>query len=101
MSDHEWDHEQARCLGVYLAGGNLGEADRFGLPASDDDFLLLFNAHHEDVAFTLPPAGGDWHGLIDTCNDDGLATGEPRAPGSVFKLSGRSFALLTRIVHRA
>ncbi len=101
MSDEEWEHQQARCLGVYLAGGSLNEADRFGLPAADDDFLLLFNAHAEDIAFTLPPAGGAWHGLLDTVNEDGLARTEALAPGSVFQLRGRSFVLLTRIARRA
>lgn len=100
MSDAQWEHDQARCLGVYLAGGNLGEADRFGLPASDDDFLMLFNAHHEDIDFRLPPEGGEWHGVIDTANVDGLAHGAALPPGEIFKLHGRSFALLTRLVPR-
>jgi len=100
MSDQEWEHEQARCLGVYLAGGSLNEADRFGLPAFDDDFFLLFNAHHEDIAFTMPPAGGTWHGVIDTANEDGLARGEPVAPGATFQLRGRAFAMFTRIARR-
>lgn len=101
MSDEQWEHDHAHCLGVYLAGGNLGEADRFGLPASDDDFLMLFNAHHEDVDFRLPPEGGDWHGVIDTVNADGLSHGAALSPGEIFKLHGRSFALLTRLVPRA
>jgi glycogen operon protein len=101
LSDEQWDHEQARCLGVYLAGGSLGESDRFGMPASDDDFLLLFNSHHEDVDFALPSPGGDWQGVIDTFNDDGLAHGAEVPSGAAFTLRGRSFALFTRDAQHA
>ena len=101
MTDEEWEHEHARCLGVLLAGGDLGEADRHGLPATDDDFLMLFNAHEAEVAFTLPREGVAWHGVLDTAQDDGLARGGPFTPGGVFKLRGRSFALLTRLPRRA
>jgi len=96
MSDEEWETQHARCLGVYLAGGSLAEADRYGNPSFDDDFLLLFNAHHEEIAFVLPAGGGAWHGLLDTCNEDGLARGGSVEPGAAFALRGRSFALLTR-----
>lgn len=101
MSDAQWEHDHAHCLGVFLAGGNLGETNRFGLPVSDDDFLMLFNAHHEDVDFTLPSDGAEWRGLIDTVNEDGLARFAPLAPGAAFRLIGRSFALLTRPADRA
>ncbi|MGE0876992.1 MAG: glycogen debranching protein GlgX, partial [Burkholderiales bacterium] len=101
MNTQEWEHGEARCLGVYLAGGAVGEVDRFGAPAYDDDFLMLFNAHAEDVDFTLPPSGRTWHGVIDTVHEDGLARDGPFPPGSVFRLRGRSFVLLTRLVHSA
>ena len=101
MNDAQWESAHASCLGVYLAGGNLGEPDRYGVPARDDDFLLLFNARHEDAPFTLPPAGGDWHALLDTFNEDGLAASGRFAPGSAFPLRARSFALLMRPVRDA
>jgi len=100
MSDEEWETEHARCLGVFLAGGPLAEADRYGLPSFDDDFLLLFNAHHEEIAFAIPAGGAPWHGLVDTFHEDGLARGGPVAPGSPYALRGRSFALLTRARRR-
>ena len=36
----------------------------------DDSFLLLVNASHEGVQFTLPesPGGNPWHQIIDTEN---------------------------------
>jgi glycogen operon protein len=101
MSDEEWENREARCLGVWLAGGELTELDRFGRASRDDDFLLLFNAHHEDIAFRLPPEGARWQGLLDTANDDGLARGPAREPGSEVPLKARSFILLTRAAGRA
>ena len=95
MSDQEWEHEHARCLGVLLAGGNLGENNRFGMPAVDDDFLLLFNAHGGEVQFALPPAAGPWLGVLDTFEEDGRARGGPWSPGSTYALRDRTFALLT------
>ena len=69
MTAEEWNHDFARCLGVYLAGDALEEVDARGRPVRDDDFLLLFNAHHDTIAFTLPattarPAG--WYSSQST-----------------------------------
>jgi len=99
MSDQEWDHEHARTLGVYLAGGELAEVDRYGMPSKDDDFLLLFNAHAEAVEFRIPPlAGGEWHALLDTSLEP-LATPRERfGPGQPYLLAARALALLTRAV---
>jgi glycogen operon protein len=55
MSDEEWDQHFARSLGVYIAGEGLTEVDGRGRVVHDDNFLLLFNAHHETITFQLPP----------------------------------------------
>ena len=96
MTDDQWEHEHARCLGVFLAGGGLNEANRYGLPVVDDDFLLLFNAHHENIPFVLSPPGGAWLAVLDTATEDGLAQAETFVQGAQFQLRGRSFALLQR-----
>ena len=57
MSDHEWGHEFARCLGVYLSGEALTERDRRGHPLRDDNFLVLFNAHHDTLALLIDHGG--------------------------------------------
>jgi len=98
MSDQEWETDHARCLGMMLAGGDLREHDHFGIPAFDDDFLFLFNAHYEDIAFRLPAGGQAWHAHLDTVNDHGLAHPGTFAAESTYSLCGRSFALLTRLV---
>ncbi len=97
MSDEEWTQSFARCLGVYMPGMALEDHDHQGHPIRDDDFLLLLNAHHEEIPFQLPavPESIQWHVLIDTSDEVGLARGRHSSAGGPYPLSGRSFALLT------
>ena len=46
----------------------MRELDDEGRQVRDDSFLLLFNAHHEPLTFTMPGSsfGRAWHALIDT-----------------------------------
>ena len=39
---------------MFLNGEEIAAPDARGERIVDDSFLLLFNAHHEDVEFTLP-----------------------------------------------
>ena len=74
MTDEEWHRSYARCLGLYLAGEHLDEYDQRGQRLKDDNFLLLFNAHHEEIAFQLPRLhdGSGWEALLDTDHAGGL-----------------------------
>ena len=99
MSDDEWDHEFAHCLGVYLSGDAMEERDGRGRPIKDDNFLLLFNSHHQGVEFQLPEIGkaGVWQALLDTRLSD-----EPQAKrkfkgGDIYSLAARSLALLIEL----
>ena len=96
MSDHEWGHEFARCLGVYLSGEALTERDRRGRLLRDDNFLVLFNAHHDTLAFQLPAArpGVRWQVLLDTAHAQGLDADGYYAGYDSYPLTGRSLALL-------
>ena len=96
MSDDEWQLGFARCLGMYLAGNAIGEVDGRGLPVIDDDFMLLINAHHEDIPFVLPGfhAHGRWLVTIDTARGSPPAQLERHSPGDVYPLAGRSLVLL-------
>ncbi len=98
MSDDEWDQHFARCLGVYLAGEALTETDDRGRPVRDQNFLVLFNAHHEPIPFKLPDHGGaGWHALFDTAYEDGLAIDGTFDAGTEYPLKGRSLALLVQL----
>jgi glycogen operon protein len=96
MSDQEWGQSFARCLGMYLAGRAIDEHNGRGRALIDDDLLILMNAHHEAIPFTLPgfqePAR--WHAVLDTHHDSGLAPDGRFAANEVYPLQGRSFALL-------
>jgi isoamylase len=97
MTQNEWDMPFTRCVGVYLAGAAIERIDGRGKPVSDDDFLVLFNAHHEAIPFVLPEfrAGSTWMSVLDTAAD--AKPFEQRVfPGkSQYSLQGRSVAVLT------
>jgi glycogen operon protein len=98
MTAQEWDHEFARSLGVYLAGAALGETDGRRRPVTDDSFLLLLNAHHEEIAFSLPGYDdGRWSVLVDTAYECGLARGGILEAGTQYLVGGRSLALLADV----
>ncbi len=95
MSDEEWSEALSRCLGMKLNGRVMDEWDERGAHIHDDVLLLLLNAGHEDVSFTLPgqPDEAPWETLLDTNRPDGHDL--PRlAPRQVYRLHTRSLALL-------
>jgi glycogen operon protein len=96
MTDEEWGRESARSLGVFLAGEGLEEQDERGQPVTDQNFLLLMNAHHENVSFQLPTvaSGMVWVALIDTSCQTSRVTGLLYDAGRTYELQARSLALL-------
>jgi isoamylase len=97
MTDEEWNQSFARCLGAFLSGIGLTERDERGRPVEDDDLLLLLNAHHDEVPFTLPGRpGSSWNALVDTTSSDGIPAQEFFQAGTAYPLQGRSISLLWR-----
>src|SRR5699024_4185026 len=88
MTDEEWDTTFARCLGVYFGGEAMQEKGRRGQVLLDDNFLLLVNAYHESVHFTLPDFHPErrWHVLLDTNHAEGLESPGDWTGGSVYQL---------------
>ena len=99
MSDEEWAHDFARSLGVYLSGEALGEVDQRGRPIHDDNFILLFNAHHERIDFHLPILceGCVWQAELDTHYHAGLETDGHFGGDDLYPLEGRTLALLRQV----
>jgi len=99
LSDEEWQHSFARCLGLFLSGEGLDERDRQGRPVTDSSFLLLLNAHNDAIPFRLPAIGSgtEWLLLIDTHRDRFPGRDERVSPGTEFALQGRSLALLIQV----
>jgi isoamylase len=98
MNEHDWGQHFARCIGVFLSGTGLDESDLRGNPILDDDFLLLINAHHDPISFQLPRLrrNDEWHCLMDTDFERGLARDGIFTCDDKYPLAGRSVALLTR-----
>ena len=66
MQDEQWNDGNARCLGMVLDG--RARATGINRPAMDVTALLVVNAHHDVVHFTLPEVTGGtaWRCLLDT-----------------------------------
>jgi isoamylase len=95
MSEAQWGEDFARCVGMLIDGSALPDTDERGARLIDDDFLLLFNAHHEDVAFTLPasPEGAGYTVVLDTARPE-QASETKVVPELTFALRARSLAVL-------
>jgi glycogen operon protein len=98
MTDEDWGASFPTCLGLFLAGVGLEEQDDRGRPLRDDNFLVLLNAHHEEIQFMLPGFGqGDsWEVEVDTF--DTLRRSSRHATGQTYPLQARSLALLKKVV---
>jgi isoamylase len=53
MTKADWESGQ-RTVGMFLNGEEIASPDEKGERVLDESFLMLFNAQHEDVTFTLP-----------------------------------------------
>jgi isoamylase len=107
MQQNEWEDRNMRCFGMLIDG----RAQTSGIKrrASDVTLLIVVNAYHDVVNFTLPVfVGGDqWMTLIDTNDPERGETSTIRT-GDAYQITGRSlllFAALTsgdpvRVVQR-
>jgi isoamylase len=92
MTPEQWADPAAHCLGVLLDG----RAQETGIRrvGTDATLLLVLNAYHDLVRFTLPSGigGREWVCVIDTNRPD--LTGLPRFQfGHVYEVTGRSLLL--------
>jgi isoamylase len=99
MTDEEWRSSHAQCLGMLLSGEGLEEYGERGESIKDSNFLVLMNAHHEDIPFTLPngAVGAKWRALVDTTWTDHTQR-SVHERGSTYPLQARSLVVL--VEHR-
>ncbi len=99
MSDEEWGTHFVKTLGVLLSGDTPDVRDWHGRPVKDDTFLLLFNAAHDPIDFTLPARPSQrWVTVIDTSDERGFPDPSPElAAGEKLPLRERSFVLMRRV----
>jgi glycogen operon protein len=68
MNEQDWTDGPTLAVGVFLNGLSIVQPDRYGRRVSDDTFLVLFNASHEDLSWKLPGRvwGTGWSTELDT-----------------------------------
>jgi glycogen operon protein len=83
MSEQDWREWSAKSFMLFLNGRTLRARGTRGERIFDDSFLLLFNAHLDNVAFTLPgpPWADSWVTEFDTSLEDPFAGGPATVPG--------------------
>jgi isoamylase len=98
MTPEAWDSETTHCFGMLLDG--RGQATGIRRRGADTSLLLVFNAHHDVVNFTLPPSyeAGGWKRMFDTA-DPQLAAGQLDI-GAVYEVTARSMLLFERAPER-
>jgi glycogen operon protein len=96
ISEDDWRDPGVRCLGMFLSGQGLDETDERGRKLSDETFLVLLNAYHEDVPFTLPEfhPGARWSAWMDTSREGGLRPAETHDASAAYPLQARSLVVL-------
>ena len=95
MTDGNWQDPQARTLGIRLSGeAGLLHLTARGEQEPDETFLLLINASHQEVPFTVPAEPAcRWQTVLDTGKDDSFDCPEAIEPGSTVPLTARSLRL--------
>ncbi len=96
MSEQDWSNNAARSVLVFLNGELLLAPDRRGRKIFDDSFLLAFNAHYEDLDFTIPSNeyGLGWTVVFDTSQR--LQSGDTVGSADTMPVHARSVVVLYR-----
>jgi glycogen operon protein len=93
MTQRDWGRGDRHVVGLFLNGHEFPYRGRHGEQIVDDSFLLLINAHHEDVTFTLPAKRWGTRWALE------LGTADPAAePGSATYVARERFETLARSV---
>ena len=96
MTQEDWTTGYAKSVGVFLNGDGIPQRGPKGERITDDSFLLLFNAHHEAIEFTLPPEtwGPRWTAELDTAEPLGAPQEAVHEAGGKIAVTGRSLVIL-------
>ncbi len=94
MTEKDWNSGFAKSLAVALNGKGIPSRSKNGRQIVDDDFYLIFNAHHESLKFVLAPKlPGPWMLVMDTHSSNPPESQKFEA-GATIDVRGRSFMML-------
>jgi isoamylase len=98
MTDADWGADYGKAIAVFLNGDAITEPDPRGERVTDDSFLLLFNAHSDPVAFTLPPErfGASWEVVLDTAAGGTATEISPLRAATRVTVAGRAAQIMRR-----
>ena len=99
MTEGDWGQSFAKSLGVFLNGQAIAHPDARGERVVDASFYVLFNAHDEPLAFTLPRRdwGDRWVTVLDTSAPPPEASERIVKAGEPVQVRDRSIMLLRRV----
>ncbi len=99
MDPQDWDNGCYQALMVFLNGQAIPSRDERGRRITDDSFLILTNASHTDVEFTLPPDdyGSRWRIVFSTAHAKIRRGAARHAATGKLPVVSRSLMLLRRL----
>jgi len=97
MTEEDWTTGYAKSVAVFLNGEAISEPGPRGEQVVDESFLLLFNAHDDDLDFALPGTayGSAWETVLDTVDPD-VGDRPALRTGDKVKVAARSLLALRR-----
>ncbi len=99
MSEEDWRIGFAKSLSVLLSARASHDPSSRTPQAADDSFLIMFNAHYEQLAFHLPGAdwGEQWSCVLDTAQSVCAQDGRSYAAAEAVPVYARSLMVLRRV----
>ena len=108
MTEQDWGSGFGKCVTVFLNGDAIFDVDARGERVTDDSFVIVLNAHYEDIDVALPGCeyGSAWAVVVDTeaatvttlASAPGMAATEPETVGaaSTHRVAARSVMVFQR-----
>ncbi|MBN2035592.1 MAG: hypothetical protein JW768_02500, partial [Chitinispirillaceae bacterium] len=92
MRSKEWNEHFVKTFAVLLPAEGFTDTDAKGVRIPEETFLLLFNAHHDEMTFVIPRLKDSWHLVFDTSKKG--RSDEGRIVKDSYVAAARSLALL-------
>ncbi len=97
MNENDWQNDTLKTVGMMLNGDRILRKDETGERIKDNTFLVLFNAFHKTVPFSLPSASDTsergWSIALNANRED-LPEGTTLNVGDQIEMPARSVWVL-------